>query len=145
MPSRSEAKADTRRNLLDAARNAVREEGASSLSLRDVARRAGIVPSAVYRHFESRDALLTQLILDAYTGLAEHLEAEGDVVRRGQRLTRVNVGGRRRMNYAAWRWGNRHEFQLTYGTVPIPGAAGDDRRRSTVSAVFIGRHRGGQR
>ena len=147
MPSRSEAKADTRRKLLDAARNAVREEGASSLSLRDVARRAGIVPSAVYRHFESRDALLTQLILDAYTGLAEHLDAEGDVgesPERGQEADQEADQGERWREAAnelrRWALGNRHEFQLIYGT-PVPGYQAPQETiaaAARVAAVFIG-------
>lgn len=143
MPSRSEAKADTRRKLLDAARNAVREEGASSLSLRDVARRAGIVPSAVYRHFESRDALLTQLILDAYTGLAEHLEAEGDVGESPERGQEADQGERWREaanELRRWALGNRHEFQLIYGT-PVPGYQAPQETiaaAARVAAVFIG-------
>jgi AcrR family transcriptional regulator len=53
-------------------------EAGPDLSLRAVARDLGVVSSAVYRYFESRDALLTTLIIDAYNDLgvaAEHAEA----------------------------------------------------------------------
>src|SRR5690348_1128582 len=59
-----EIKATARRHLA--------RDGASSLSLRAVAREVGMVSSAVYRYFPSRDELLTALIVDAYdaVGLA---------------------------------------------------------------------------
>ena len=115
MTTRAEAKADTRRRLLEAARSSLRTDGPAALSLRETAKRAGIVPSAVYRHFDSRDALLTQLILDAYTGLAEALErAVAERPETGEPW-RVAATALR-----AWALDHRHEFQLIYGT-PVPG------------------------
>jgi AcrR family transcriptional regulator len=49
---------DTRAKLLEVARALWVEEGAAQVSLRDVARRAKVSPAAVYRHFESKEALL---------------------------------------------------------------------------------------
>ena len=46
-----------------------------NLSLRAVARDLGVVSSAVYRYFASRDELLTALIVDAYVSLADAVEA----------------------------------------------------------------------
>jgi AcrR family transcriptional regulator len=53
----------------------VAEDGANDLSLRAVARDVGMVSSAVYRYFSSRDELLTALIIEAYDSLGEHTEA----------------------------------------------------------------------
>ena len=50
-------------------------DGAAGLSLRAVARRLEMVPSALYRYFPSRDALLTALIVDAYVALADAAES----------------------------------------------------------------------
>jgi AcrR family transcriptional regulator len=47
----------------------------ANLSLRAVARDMGMVSSALYRYFASRDDLLTALILDAYNALGETAEA----------------------------------------------------------------------
>ncbi len=55
--SRTEQKARTRTALLDAALDLTRDRGFSGLSLRDVSRAAGIVPTAFYRHFASLDEL----------------------------------------------------------------------------------------
>ena len=52
----------------------VAREGAAALSLRSIARDLGMAPSALYRYFDGRDALLSALILSAYEALA--LEAE---------------------------------------------------------------------
>ncbi|NLS09476.1 TetR/AcrR family transcriptional regulator [Nesterenkonia sp. MY13] len=135
MGTRSEAKENTRQQLLQAAKDVVSSQGPTALSLRDVARRAGVVPSAVYRHFESRDALLTQLILYAYTGLAEHLEtAVASSEGHGAWRTAANA-------LRAWALANRHEFLLIYGT-PVPGYRAPEATISAavrVAAVFISR------
>src|SRR6187551_245676 len=48
---------DTRALLITAARDLFLEAGESGLSLREVARRVGVSPAAVYRHFEGKEAL----------------------------------------------------------------------------------------
>src|ERR1700749_2020979 len=57
------------------ARRQLAEQGASALSLRAVAREVGMVSSAVYRYFPSRDELLTALIVDAYSAFGAAVEA----------------------------------------------------------------------
>lgn len=56
-PSRAERKERTRRALLEATLDLLDERGFAGLSLREVARAAGIVPTAFYRHFASLDDL----------------------------------------------------------------------------------------
>jgi AcrR family transcriptional regulator len=51
------------------------EEGATDLSLRAVARRAGVAASAPYRHYADRDALLSAVAAVGYTELARDLVA----------------------------------------------------------------------
>lgn len=64
LPSiRGEQKQRTRQQLLDAALRLMNEQrGFESLSLREVAREAGVVPAAFYRHFESLDQLGLALV-----------------------------------------------------------------------------------
>ena len=61
----------------------------SALSLRAVASEMGMVSSAIYRYFPSRDELLTALIIDAYNSLGEAVETgRRDVDRRDAYLSR---------------------------------------------------------
>src|ERR1700759_611063 len=62
---RARARADMIEQIKRIAREHLAVDG-PNLSLRAVARDLGVVSSAVYRYFESRDALLTALIIDAY-------------------------------------------------------------------------------
>lgn len=64
-------RADARRNrerLIVAARAAFGERGADA-SLDDIARRAGVGPGTLYRHFPGRDALLEAVAADAFAAL----------------------------------------------------------------------------
>ncbi len=54
------------------------ENGAAALSLRAISREMDMTSPALYRYFSSRDELVTTLILDAYTSLAESQEASYD-------------------------------------------------------------------
>ncbi len=47
--------------------------GAESVSLNAIARAMGMSPAALYRYFASRDALLAELVADAYGSLADAL------------------------------------------------------------------------
>jgi len=50
------------------------QEGAAALCLRSIARDLGMAPSALYRYFDGRDAPLSELIVAAYTSLADEAE-----------------------------------------------------------------------
>ncbi|MDT8915394.1 TetR family transcriptional regulator [Amycolatopsis sp. PS_44_ISF1] len=63
--SRPERKRRTRQALLDAALELLADRGFASLSLREVAKRAGIVPTAFYRHFASMEELGVALVEEA--------------------------------------------------------------------------------
>jgi len=69
----SKAKDQTRRNLIDAALKLSAERGFASLSLREVAKHAGITPAAFYRHFHDLDELGLILIDEVGLGLRQLL------------------------------------------------------------------------
>jgi TetR/AcrR family transcriptional regulator, fatty acid biosynthesis regulator len=86
--TRAERKERTRQTLLDVTLGLIAKRSLASISLREVARAAGIVPTAFYRHFESMDALgvelvdesmrpLRQMIRDARRGRTAH----GDIIK----------------------------------------------------------------
>jgi AcrR family transcriptional regulator len=61
-----------REALVEAALEAVREQGPDGLAVRDLARRVGVSHNAAYRHFADRDALVAEV---AERGLAALTEA----------------------------------------------------------------------
>src|SRR5215217_8835844 len=56
---------DLRRVLIDAALQLVGEGGAEAVSVREAARRAGVSPGAPFRHFPSRNDLMSAVAEEA--------------------------------------------------------------------------------
>src|ERR1700742_3611581 len=80
--ARERARAELTREIKDEARRQLATAGAGGLSLRAVARELGMVSSALYRYFPSRDDLLTALIIEAYDALGDSTaDAEAGVPR----------------------------------------------------------------
>ncbi|MEV4618011.1 TetR/AcrR family transcriptional regulator [Asanoa sp. NPDC049573] len=65
---------DLRRTLLAAAAEAITEHGPAALSLRDLARRAGVSHAAPAHHFGDKAGLLTALAAEGFTLLADELD-----------------------------------------------------------------------
>ncbi len=106
-------------DITETARRHLAESGAPGLSLRAVARELGMASSAIYRYFPSRDALLTQLIIDAYDALGAAVEEREAAIDRDDlrgRFAAVAHGVR------DWARANPHQYALIYGS-PVPGYA----------------------
>jgi AcrR family transcriptional regulator len=73
MADRVEQKQKTRRQLIDAALRLSADKGFGSLSLREVAKAAGITPAGFYRHFHDMDELGLALIDEVGLGLRQLL------------------------------------------------------------------------
>ena len=101
------------------ARHHLAAEGAN-LSLRAVARDMGMVSSALYRYFASRDDLLTALIIDAYNALGAAVEAADAAIRDRSELRRRWLAAARAVR--DWALANPAEYALIYGS-PVPGYA----------------------
>jgi len=69
---------DLRRALLDTALEAVAEQGPAAISLRDVARRAGVSHAAPTHHFGDKTGLLTALAAEGWSLLADALTEAGE-------------------------------------------------------------------
>ena len=67
--SRVARKERTRRAILDAALELSSETTMAALSLRQVAKEVGIVPTAFYRHFDSVEALGVALVDESFASL----------------------------------------------------------------------------
>lgn len=111
--ARDRVRAELTREIKEEARRQLADSGAGGLSLRAVARELGMVSSALYRYFPSRDELLTALIIDAYDALGEVAEAVPRGTPREQWRGVCHA-------VRAWAVEHRHEYELIYGS-PVPG------------------------
>jgi AcrR family transcriptional regulator len=71
VPTRQAQKERTREAILDAALELSHDHGFAQLSLRQVTRAAGVVPTAFYRHFDSMDEVGLALVEQSFTTLRE--------------------------------------------------------------------------
>ncbi|WP_416985276.1 TetR/AcrR family transcriptional regulator [Streptomyces sp. T028] len=126
--ARARARIEVTAAIKEEARRQLAADGAAKLSLRAVARELGMVSSALYRYFPSRDDLLTALIIDAYDSLGERAEAAHAAVAGAEPVRRwVAVCEAVR----GWAQTHPHEYALIYGT-PVPGYSAP---RTTVPAA----------
>ncbi|MFE7757977.1 TetR/AcrR family transcriptional regulator [Streptomyces sp. NPDC057418] len=117
--ARERARIEVTAAIKDEARKQLAADGAAKLSLRAVARALGMVSSALYRYFPSRDDLLTALIVDAYDAVGATAEAVratpgGSTGPYPARWTAVACAVR------DWALAHPHEYALIYGS-PVPG------------------------
>ncbi|MTB84317.1 TetR family transcriptional regulator [Nocardioides sp. zg-578] len=114
--------------LVDAAVDAVREQGPGGWSLRDLCRRVGVSHNAAYRHFAHRDDLVAVVSAATMTRLVETLEerlarveADDPVLRARRRLAEAGRG------YVDFAVGDPHLFRLAFASAvvrdpaPAPG------------------------
>jgi AcrR family transcriptional regulator len=102
--------------IIELGRRHLVTEGPAGLSLRAIARDLGMVSSAVYRYVASRDDLLTLLLVDAYSELADAVDRaaeESGGSWRDQVLAMANAARR-------WAVDQPASWALLYGS-PVPG------------------------
>lgn len=116
MGKRQDGRELIERQIVELGRAHLSTHGAAGLSLRAIARDLGLVSSAVYRYVASRDDLLTLLLVDAYSELAEAVDA-----------SRTDAGPKwrtqlRAVAHAVRRWAVAEpaRWALLYGS-PVPG------------------------
>jgi AcrR family transcriptional regulator len=125
---RARVRAEMIAEIKTVARRHLATDGAN-LSLRAVARDMGMVSSAIYRYFASRDELLTALIIDAYNAVGDAVEStEARVDRADFRGRLLAIGHAVR----SWALANPAEYALIYGS-PVPGYAAP--QDTTVAAL----------
>lgn len=115
--ARARVRAELTREILVAAQHELSAVGAAGLSLRAVARRLAMVPSALYRYFPSRDALLTALIVEAYRAVGAAAEAGVDADPMAAPIDQWLAAA---ASVRQWARGHPHEWALVYGS-PVPG------------------------
>ena len=103
--------------IKETAWNQIAEFGAPALSLRAIARELKISAPAIYNYFPDRDALVTALIIDAYTSFGDwQLEARDAVASNDPREKLEAIG----LAYRNWAHTYPQRYQLIFGR-PLPG------------------------
>ncbi len=117
MAKRRDTRERIEAQIIELGRRHLVEQGAAGLSLRAIARDLGMVSSAVYRYVASRDELLTLLLIDAYSDLADWVDRARDVVAEeawGEDVVAIAHAAR------DWAVGHPASWALLYGS-PVPG------------------------
>ena len=97
-----------RERILAAARRIHRTQGAAAISLRPVAREAGVTPMAIYRHFKDKDALLMALVAEGFAQLEARFAKAVNVP------TPLKAVERILMAYGEFALAEPHAFELMF-------------------------------
>ena len=98
----------------------IAEFGASALSLRAIARELKITAPAIYNYFQDRDALVTALVIDAFTSFGDWQIEARDSVSTDDFAEQLKAIG---LAYRHWAHTYPQRYQLIFGA-PIPGYKG---------------------
>jgi AcrR family transcriptional regulator len=114
---REERRTQTVREIKQIAMDQISEGGPDAVSLSGIVREMSMSPAAVYRYFANRDALLADLVVDAYNELADHLVVLADEEDEpGKRLDAVLRGTR------VWALAHPNAYRLIFQTSIGSGA-----------------------
>ncbi|MEZ0365134.1 TetR/AcrR family transcriptional regulator [Mycobacterium sp. pUA109] len=116
MGKRQDARDRIEAQIVDLGRRHLVSHGAAGLSLRAIARDLGMVSSAVYRYVASRDELLTLLLVDAYTDLADSVDRARAAASDSWRDDVLAIARAAR----EWAVARPASWALLYGS-PVPG------------------------
>jgi AcrR family transcriptional regulator len=114
---RAVVRTETTAAIIRHARRQLETRGAANISLREIARDLDMASSAIYRYFESRDQLLTVLIIDAYNRLGAAIEDADAACDRDDLIGRWTAIAQ---EFRAWALSNQADYGLVFGT-PVPG------------------------
>lgn len=134
MGKRRDAREQIEAKIVELGRRQLLDHGAAGLSLRAIARNLGMVSSAVYRYVSSRDELLTLLLVDAYSDLADTVDrARDDTVADSWSDDVIAIARAVR----GWAVTNPARWALLYGS-PVPGYHAPPDRTAGVATRVVG-------
>lgn len=96
-------------SLIAAAIELIEEKGVDQLSVREVAKKAGVSPGAPFRHFSNKTALLTAVAEEAISRLTDSVGKALDEVKTDEPLARIRAIG---IGYLRWALANPTHFQI---------------------------------
>ena len=127
---RERQRAATVDEIKEVARGLMRDQGTTEVRFTDIAKEMGMTPPALYRYYADRDALLTELIADAYRELGS------EVATAREQRDPDDIGGRWIAVGTAYRnWARREpqQFALILG-MPVPGYVAPEEGPTTAAA-----------
>jgi len=86
---RERERAETRRQILEAARRMFVQQGYEGTTMRAIAAKIGYTPTAIYHHFKDKDALVAELSALDFRALTQVLQSTGSVADPVQRFDKV--------------------------------------------------------
>lgn len=116
-PRREALRKEIAEDIKTVARRQMSERGTAGLSLRAIARELNITAPAIYNYYPRLDDLITALIVDAFTDLAQTMEMAYENNSSSTDLPKIEA---MLFSYRRWAIDNPVDFQLIYGN-PIPG------------------------
>lgn len=129
---REKNRAATIVDIKQAALSQIASGGAGSLTLRGIARAIEMSPAGLYRYYDGLDAIITELITDAYTDLADAVTSA--MVSEDSAVVRLRDG---MLAYRQWSVDHPNRFLLIFGT-PIPGYAAPEAGPTVEANMRVG-------
>ncbi|MFF2809672.1 TetR/AcrR family transcriptional regulator [Streptomyces sp. NPDC058000] len=114
---RERLRAETTAEIKRVALELMASGGPDAITLRAIAREMGMTANAIYGYFATRDDLVTTLINDVYTALADAVDASWDTAPANNPTERIQAWAHAFRN---WALAHPEGFRLIYGD-PVPG------------------------
>jgi AcrR family transcriptional regulator len=114
---RERLRAETTAEIKKVALELMASGGPDAITLRAIAREMGMTANAIYGYFATRDDLVTTLISNVYTSLADSVDAAWDAAPAQHPAARIQAWAHAFRN---WALANPEGFRLVYGD-PVPG------------------------
>lgn len=122
--------AETRQRIVDAARDLFVANGYDATSMRAIAKRIEYTPTAIYHHFESKEALLDELCSHDFRALAATFQKVGKVEDPVERIDRIGEA------YVEFALEHPMHYQFMFMTVR-PGALDVDAAQSSDPTAHV--------
>ncbi len=127
---RERARAATIEEIKTTALDLMREQHTTDVRFTDIAKSMGLTPPALYRYFDGRDELLTELITDAYDELGDRVRDAVSSAPADDLWTAWVAAGQA---YRSWASTEPERFALILG-MPVPGYVADEEGPTTEAA-----------
>ncbi|MFI8520232.1 TetR/AcrR family transcriptional regulator [Streptomyces sp. NPDC085481] len=114
---RERLRAETTAEIKTTALRLMATGGPDAITLRAIAREMGMTANAIYGYFATRDDLVSTLIDDVYSALADAVDAAWANAPTGDPAARILAWARA---FRGWALANPEGFRLVYGD-PVPG------------------------
>ncbi|WP_329385245.1 TetR/AcrR family transcriptional regulator [Streptomyces sp. NBC_01351] len=114
---RERLRAETTAEIKKVALELMASGGPDAITLRAIARDMGMTANAIYGYFATRDSLVTTLIDNVYTSLADTVDAAWESAPAQDPAARIQAWA---CAFRNWALANAEGFRLIYGD-PVPG------------------------